>query len=164
MATVNGVIYTAVAATGPYAGSGNPGDNWKTAGYIDGRTKNQLDFYVCLGTETAGTVILMGGLLPVGAKVLEIVIGMSASTGSLTMSVGDLDSATRYASASTGPATVGMSRFNGGIDSTNGFYVIGTNPATPTTTDNDRQLKLTTGGATLAVGTIITSRVVYTTD
>lgn len=157
MATVLGSVNTLMAAP--------PTPNtWKSAGYVDGRVKVSLDFYVALGTETAATIILMGAVLPVGAMVMRVSIGVSASTGSLTMSVGDLNSATRYASASTGPATVGITTFNGGIDSTNGFYIIGSNPATPTTTNNDKQIKLTTGGATLAVGTIITSRVEYTTD
>lgn len=157
MATVNGVVYAVTIA--PPSPS-----NWLTAGYVNGRDKSNIDYYVALGTETAGTVILMGALLPVGAKVLSVVISTSANTGGLTISVGDLDSATRYANAATGPATAGISSFNGIIDSTNGAYVIGTNPATPTATDNDQQIKLTTGGATLGVGLIIGCRVIFTTD
>lgn len=157
MSTVNGVVYAeSIAPPSP--------SNWLTAGYVNGRVKCNIDFYVALGTETAGTVILMGSLLPVGAKVLRIDITTSASTGSLTISVGDLDSATRYASASTGPATAGISSYSGIIDSTNGAYVIGTNPTTPTSTDNDQQIKLTTAGATLAVGTIVGCIVYFTTD
>lgn len=159
MPTVNGVVYAERLSTLP------PGPaNWLTAGYVDGREKVNIDYYVALGTETVGTIILMGALLPIGAKVLSINISASVSTGGLTMSVGDLDSATRYASANTGIATAGVTGINGVIDANNGPYVIGTNPATPTATDNDQQIKLTTGGATLAVGTIIGCVVKYTTD
>lgn len=157
MATVIGVVATVQAA--PPSPS-----TWLTAGYVNGRVKVNLDYYVALGTETAGTVITMGSLLPVGAKVLWIDVATSASTGSLTVSVGDLDSATRYASASTGPATAGTTRIGPKLSSTDGYYVIGTNPATPTTTDNDQQIILTTGGATLAVSTIISCAVYFTTD
>lgn len=157
MATVIGVVATIIAAPPSPA-------TWLTAGYIDGRVKLSLDFYVALGTEGAATIIKMGQLLPVGAKVLWIDIATSASTGGLTISVGDLDSATRYASASTGPATLGTTRIGPKLDSTNGYYVIGSNPATPTTTDNDQQIILTTGGATLSVGTIVSCAVYYTTD
>lgn len=157
MATVQGVVYAVIA------GPSTPA-TWLTAGYVNGREKVNIDYYVALGTEASGTVIDMGALLPVGAKVLGIEIIMSASTGSLTMSVGDLDSATRYASANTGPATAGSTRITGKTDSTNGLYTIGSNPATPTTTDNDQQIILTTGGATLAVGTITVCIVRFVTD
>lgn len=157
MATVNGVVYAVMIAP-PQAST------WLTAGYSNGREKVNIDYYVALGSETSGTVILMGSLLPVGAKVISVAVTTSASTSSLTVSVGDLDSATRYASAATGPATLGISTYNGIIDATNGAYVIGTNPATPTATDNDQQIKLTTGGATLAAGTIVGCIVRFTTD
>ena len=155
MANVNGVVYAVqVAPPSP--------SNWLTAGYINGRVKCNLDFYVALGTETAGTVIYMGAPLPVGAKVIRIQITASASTGSLTASVGDLNSATRYANAATGIATGNQVNFYSGcIDATNGYYVIGTNPATPTATNTDTQIILTTGGATIAVGTIIGCCVIY---
>ncbi len=159
MVTVNGVVYAERLSTNP------PGPaNWLTAGYVDGRIKMNLDFYVALGTEAAGTVINMGALLPVGAKVLSIVVSASANTTSLTVSVGDLDNATRYGNASTGPATKGDTGFTGIIDATNGAYLVGQNPATPTATDNDQQIILTTGGATLGTGLIIGCRVNYTTD
>ncbi len=159
MANVNGVVYAERLSTNP------PGPaNWLSAGYVDGRVKVNIDYYVALGTETTGTVIRMGALLPAGAKVLKIDVSTSISVGSLTMSVGDLDSATRYASAATGPATAGISTFNGIIDSANGPYLVGQNPATPTVTDNDQQIILTTGGATLTVATIIGCVVYYTTD
>lgn len=147
---VLGVVATIIAA--PPSPS-----NWLTAGYVDGRKKINLDFYVGLGTESAGSTIKMGPLLPAGAKVIRIAIHASASTSALTLSVGDSASATRYASAATGPATAGISVFSGMVDATNGAYLIGTNT-------NDNQILLTTGGATLGTGTIYGCEVEYTTD
>jgi hypothetical protein len=149
--TVLGVISTAVTNTGV--------NNWQTAGYINGREKVYLDFYVGLGTETAGSTIQMCAPLQNGAKVLYVRVFASAATASLTVSVGDLASATRYASADTGPASKGISTYSGCIDSTNGFYVIGTNPGTSSNlavaqATGDAQILLTTGGATLGTGTI----------
>lgn len=157
MATVSGVVY-AVSILPPTPNA------WLTQGYVNGREKVNLDFYVATGAEAAGTVILMGALLPIGAKILSIALSASASTGGLTVSVGDLDNATRYGTALTGIATAGITSVNTLIDATNGAYVIGTNPATPTATDNDQQIKLTTGGATLGAGLIIGCRVMFTTD
>ncbi len=165
MATVKGAINTAV---GPVygqavaAGVGGPA-NWVTGGFIDGRVKVMLDYYLAAGTEVAATVIQMGSLLPVGAKILAIMVQTATSTGSLTWSVGDLDSATRYVSASTNAATAGTYWYGGGKDAVVGPYVIGSNPATPTATDNDQQIIITTGGATLGVQMIVCA-VFYTTD
>lgn len=156
MANVNGVVYAVLQA--PPSPS-----NWLTAGYVNGREKVMIDFYVALGTEAAGTVIYMGNPIPAGAKVSAVTIITSANTGALTLSVGDLDSATRYANASTAPATASRTSFYK-QDATNGLYVIGTNPATPTATDNDQQLILTTGGATLGAGLIITMICGFITD
>lgn len=163
MATVYATIAT-YTATNALAGNVPGPAVWQTAGYINGREKVTMDFYVALGTETAGTVIMMGAPLPVGAKILAISVTTTVNTGSLTVSVGDLNSATRYASADTGPATARLTSYNGIIDATNGAYVIGSNPAVPTTTNNDQQLKLTTGGATLAAGNIIGCRAIFVTD
>lgn len=157
MATVQGVVYAVLQ------GPSTPA-TWLTAGYVNGREKVQIDYYVALGTEAAGTILLMGQPLPIGAKILTVQITTSANTSSLTMSVGDLDNATRYASADTGPATKGSSSYIGVFDATNGTYVIGTNPAVPTATDNDQQIKLTTGGATLGAGLIIGLIVHFVTD
>lgn len=157
MATVLGVINTAVnAGTGPAA--------WQTAGYINGREKCNIDFYVGLGTEAAASVIKMGGPLPVGAKVLRHVLQISASIGSFTVSVGDGLLATRY-STNTALATLNVVvNVGGGIDSTNGFYVIGTGAATASVPLGDTQIQLTTAGATLTIGTLLTLITVFVTD
>lgn len=148
MAAVKGLVKTAVDAQGVA--------NWQLSGLIDGRVKASFDSYTALGTETAGSTIQMGQVLPTGANVIGILLSVSASTGSLTVSVGDNNSATRYASASTSPATAGSYLYGGKQ------YIVGTNVGTSTTSDN--QLLLTTGGATIGVGLIITTVVLYTID
>jgi len=160
MANVSGVVY-AVTQDPP-----SP-SNWLTAGYVNGREKCNLDFYVTLGTEAAGTVIYMGAPLPQGAKVLSVSVSVVAATSGLTVSIGDLNSATRYATNLTGPATANsQTTAHGCIDATNGYYVVGTNPGTGSTalTTGDAQIILTTGGATLGTGNIIGCRVSFTTD
>jgi hypothetical protein len=141
--------------------------NWMTPGYVDGRKKVMLDYYVGLGSEASGSTLLMGAQLPVGAKVIAVNVHVNASTSSLTISVGDCNSATRYGSALTGPATgPSVTKCTGLIDATNGFYLIGQNTSTTTsgTTGGDSQILLTTGGATLTQNQIYGVEVEYTTD
>ena len=140
--------------------------NWMTPGYVDGRKKVNLDFYVGLGTEAAGSTLYMGALIPQGAKVISVKVHTSAATNNLTMSVGDCQLTTRYASADTGPAAKGVSTYTGMIDSTNGFYLIGTNTTSGASlpAGGDSQILLTTAGATLGAGTIYGVEVEYTTD
>lgn len=155
MANYSGVVYAVGQAASP--------SNWLTAGFVNGRIKCQLDYYIGLGTEAAGSVLYMGALLPIGAKILSIDLLTSANTSSLTISVGDLESATRYVSASTGPQSARITACSGFISATNGWYIIGTT-TTPTTTSNDQQIILTTAGATLGTGTVYGTRVNYVTD
>lgn len=160
-----GVVYT--ERTAPVPGTTSTTTyNWMTAGYVDGRQKINLDFYVGLGTELTGSTLLMGAPLPQAAMVLNVDVISSASTSSLTFSVGDLSSATRYASAGTGIATAGVTSYTGMISATTGWYVIGTNPGTGANAlvTGDAQILITTGGATLGTGTIYGVKVVYTTD
>lgn len=155
MADFNGVVYAVGTAASP--------SNWLTAGYVNGRVKCNLDYYVALGTEAAGSRLLMGALLPIGAKILSVTLLTSANVASLTMSIGDLESATRYASASTAPQSERITTFSGMVDATVGFYVVGTT-ATPTATSNDQQMVITTGGATLTAGVVFGLRVDFVTD
>lgn len=158
---VVGVISTAVAGTGA--------SNWQTAGYINGREKVNLDFYVALGTETSGSTIQMCAPIQNGAKIIKVTVFLNTSVGSLTLSTGDLNNATRYKSADTAVATAGNYTYSGCIDSTNGFYVIGTNPGTTGSlatqqAQGDAQIVLTTGGATLTTSMIIGVAVHFVTD
>jgi hypothetical protein len=165
MAAYNGVVYT--ERTAPVPGTTTTTTyNWMTAGYVDGRRKIMLDYYVALGTEASGSTLNMCAPLPQGAMVLSVDVISSAATSSLTFSVGDLNSATRYANAGTGIATAGVTSYTGMISSTTGWYVIGTNPGTGANalTQGDAQIVITTGGATLGTGTIYGIIVNYTTD
>lgn len=122
------------------------------AGMQDGRVKCALDTYVAVGTEVAASVIEVCGDLPAGAKVIAIQLGVSATTSSLTISVGDTETAARYVDASADLDTA-LDRITlSGLN-----YVIGT-------ATDDSQIELLTGGATLAAATEIYVGVFYTTD
>ena len=165
MAAYNGVVYTERSAPVPGVTSTTT-YNWMTAGYVDGRRKIMLDYYVGLGTEAAASTLNMCAPLPQGAMILSVDVISSAATSGLTFSVGDLNSATRYANAGTGIATAGVTSYTGMISSTTGWYVVGTNPGTGANalTQGDAQIVITTGGATLGTGTIYGVIVNYTTD
>ena len=137
--------------------------NWQTPGYIRGAVRVMVDYYVGTSSDTTGSVIKMHPPLDTGAMVLFHILSASAATSSLTISVGDLDSATRYASASTVLQAAGSFLIAPDLTST-GNYIIGTNPSTPTATDTDTQIILTTGGATLGTGTVYSLMTFYTVD
>lgn len=157
MATVNGVVYAVMIAPPSPA-------NWLTAGYINGEEKINMDFYVGLGTEVAGTVIIMGAPLPNGAKVINHAFQISASIGSFTVSVGDALLATRYGTAVAFATANAIASTGTALNTTNGYYVIGTNAPTAAVPSGDTQIQLTTGGATLTAGTIIAFRTTFVTD
>jgi hypothetical protein len=164
MSAVTGVINTAFGSQSGLIGNINSKGGvaqWQSPGYIRGNVKEYTDYYVGLGTEVAGSTIRMHPLLDTGIMILYHVLQIVASTGSLTGSIGDLDSSTRYASAITSFATAGTYIIGNGLSST-GPYIIGTNPATPTSTDTDAQIVITTGGATLGATNIIGLTTVYT--
>lgn len=143
MATIKGTLQTVFDA-----GSG-VGSNL-LGGIRDARVKACIDFYTLAGSEASGTVIEVFGELPAGANILSISLNFSAAQTSLTLSIGDAASATRYASASTGPQTAGETRVHGK------GYVIGTN-------SGDNQIQLLTGGATATAATLV-AVILYTTD
>lgn len=146
MATLLGTVATAVAAGGL--------SNKVLSGLIDGRVKVLLDDYTIDGaTEVIGTTITVGGLLPKGANVIAILIHVSAAQTSATLSIGDDEDATRYASADDSIQTAGAALFSGQN------YV--TDDTTPSTTD--RQIVLTTAGATLTAGEL-TVAIFYSID
>lgn len=115
-------------------------DNAVLNGLIDARVKAMLDSYTIGGsTETSGSTIDIGAQLPSGCRVLEIILHFSVAQASLTLSIGDDASATRYGSALTGPQTAGITRVSGKN------YKTGQS-------SGDRQILLTTGGATMTAG------------
>lgn len=157
MANFNGVVYAVQIAPPSPA-------NWLTAGYINGREKIQMDYYVGLGTEVAASVIFMGAPLPIGAKVINHAFQISASIGSFTVSVGDALLATRYGTAIAFATANTIASVGTVLNTTDGYYVIGTNAATTAVPSGDTQIQLTTGGATLTAGTIIAFRTTFVTD
>ena len=145
--------------------------NWQTPGYIRGAVRVMIDYYVGTGSgEDAGSTIKMFPPLDAGAVVLAFIAYASTTTGSLTFNLGDLDSATRYASASTAWAAAGSTLISSvWASATTGPYVVGTNPAssgvfTPTSTDDDRQILVTTAGAGLTSAGVYGLICLYTID
>ena len=136
MADYLGEVATAVAAGGL--------SNKVLSGLIDGRTKVMVESYTILGTEASASTITLGGIMPKGARVLAIQLYVSAAQTSATFDVGDDEDADRYAAASTSLQSAGTYIFSGKN------YI--TDDTTPTSTD--RQIVLTTGGATLTAGTL----------
>ncbi len=146
MAAIVATVATAVAAGGL--------SNKVLSGLIDARVKTMLDDYTIDGaTEVVGSTITVGGIMPKGANVIAIIIFVSAAQTSATLSIGDAESATRYASADTSIQTAGTYVFSGKN------YVA--DDTTPTSTD--RQIILTTGGATLTAGDLRVA-VIYAID
>ena len=83
MATVKGVNKTLIDAGGL--------SNKFEQGYLDGRVKCFFDQYEVSST-VSGTVIEMGPELPVGAKILEVILSTDDIGGSsTTLQVGDLE-------------------------------------------------------------------------
>ena len=120
-------------------------------GLKDARVKACLDSYTIGGsTETSGSTIDVGALLPANAHVVAIGLHVSTNQTSLTVSIGDDASATRYASASTSLQTAGFYWYSGKN------YVVGTS-------SGDNQIVLTTGGATMTAGQLEVV-ILYTMD
>lgn len=142
MSTVLGTVATVVDSGGL--------NNAVAQGFLNARVKAMLDSYTIAGTEATGSTITLGGLIPTGAKVIAIILYVSANQTSLTVSVGDDASATRYASAATSLQTAGTYLIGGKN------YVVGTSTG-------DNQIVLTTGGATATAGTLQIA-VLYTID
>lgn len=137
-----GVVNTAIAAGGV--------SNKVLQGLIDGRVKCNIETYTILGSELSASTIAIGAALPVGANVIGIILQVSAAQTSLTASVGDAGSATRYASAITGLQTANVIVFVPGKN-----YVI--------TGTSDTQILITTGGATASAG-ILNAVILYSKD
>ena len=170
--TVYGTLATAFNTTGSTGGPAN----WQLPGTFDAPVRCMIDTYVPVGTEAAGSVIYLftDGInkrLPQGANLLRIDFQMASTTSSLTCSVGDKNSATRYASASSSFAAATAFTVSCITLATGVAYVVGTNAATTgpgtatpgTVSNGDNQIVLTTGGATLSATTSVISAILYYT-
>lgn len=144
MATYKGLVATAVASGGL--------SNKVLKGLIDGRVKCMLDTLTLAGTELSGSLLYMGSLLPAGANVIAIILSVSTVQTSLTFTLGDVASATRYiAAANSGLQTALLPVVASGIN-----YVVGT-------ATNDNQIMITTGGATATAG-VLNAAILYSQD
>jgi hypothetical protein len=175
MASVQTVYSVLETAYNTSPSTGGPA-NWVLPGLVDVPVRCMIDTYVPLGTESAGSVIRLftDGLykvLPQGANLLKIAFQVAGTTTSLTGSVGDLSSATRYATASTGFASATAFEVSCITVATGIAYVIGTNAATTgpgtaspgTVSNGDNQIIITTGGATLSATTSVINAILYYT-
>jgi hypothetical protein len=68
-------------------------------GLLGGNVRCLLDDYTCVGTEVTGDLIHMGYTLPVGAKVIDVTLHVSALGTGVTLNVGDAEDDDRYISA-----------------------------------------------------------------
>lgn len=146
--------------------------NWQTPGYIRGNVRVMIDYYIGVGSgEDAGSTIKFFPTLEAGTVVMGFIAYASGTTSSLTFALGDLDSATRYvASGSTAWQAAGSTLITSlWASATTGPYVIGTNPTTsgvwsPTATDTDAQILVTTAGASLTSAGVYGLIMLYTID
>lgn len=145
MGTVKGVNRTIMDAVTP-ADILDPG-------LAGGKVRCMLDTYVADASEEAGTVIEMGGDLPRGARVLDVIL--ANPDGSATMSVGDAASATRYED-SVAAGAIEHTSVAGGLG-----YEILTDPDATTPTN---QILVTTIGDTLDTGLTTTIVILYTVE
>ncbi len=149
---------------------------WLLQGLVDAPVRCIIDTYVPVGTEAAGSTIYLftDGIykvLPAGANLIKIEFLVAGTTSNLTCSVGDKNSATRYASASTSFAATGVFSISCITAATGVAYVVGTNAATTgpgtatpfTVSNGDNQIVLTTGGATLSASTSVINAILYYT-
>ena len=150
--TLYGVVATAAAAGGLSNKQGN--------GVIDARQKALLDSYTTLGsTEDATSTIAIGTKLPKGAIIKNINLSLSkALTSSVTLSVGDSDTAGRYLASIATTAAI-LTDMKGSYGVVGGFqYVIGT-------ATGDDQILITINAANNAVAAaVIRVTVEYTMD
>lgn len=121
-------------------------------GRINARVKVTAEQITLAGTETAGSVIALGGQLLAGATILKIELYATAAQTSLTFKLGDGASDDRYLAA----GATGLQTANSVVTIPGDHYVIGTNAS-------DNQLILTTAGATATAGELYCD-IYFTTD
>ena len=124
-------------------------ENLDAIGTYNAEVLCMRDTYEAAGLAGAST-LKMGGELPKGARVQEVVVGFDALSGDTVVDVGDSDDADRYC-VDVDMSSAGFQRLEAvdGMD-----YVIGT-------ADGDNQIVVTFTGASALTGTIKTA-VFYT--
>ena len=175
MASIQSVYSVLATVYNTTPSTGGPA-NWVLTGLVDAPVRCMIDTYVPLGTEAAGSIIYLftDGIykvLPTGANLIRIDFQVASTTTSLTCSVGDKNSATRFASASSSFAAATAFSVSCITLATGIAYIVGTNASTtgpgtssPSTVANgDNQIILTTGGATLSATTSVINAILYYT-
>ena len=155
MATVYGVNSTKVTAGGI--------ENRLEKGCQDGRIKVMFDTYEASALAD-GSLIEMGGKLPVGAVILEVILHTDNLQNNTTIAVGDYEDADRYIDAvdcGAAEVTKKIGTTTGNIDGRL-YRIDETYTGTTVGSGTDRQIVLTTG-AGAATGTIKLA-VIYTAD
>lgn len=127
-------------------------------GMVDARVKCMVDTFVTTGaSEDIGTTITFGPALPTGARILDVILGVTGSlgSGSTTLSVGDANTAALYIAATAITAAV-ILRNSAKPDGLN--YIIGTN-------SGDNRIIVTTAGAHNATASVtVKIIVIYAMD
>ena len=146
MATVYGVNRTL---------ANNPsGANQVAPGLMRGKLRVMTDTYECSATA-AGTVIEMGEELPVGAKIVEVILNTDNLQNNTTLAVGDYEDADRYIDAvdcGAAEVTKKMGTTTGNIDGRL-YEVDETYTGKTVGSGTDRQITITTAVGE-ATGTI----------
>ncbi len=146
MATVYGVNRTIL-------NSGTP-DHTLAKGLSGGRVRAMIDTYEA-NALAANSVVLMGGKLPVGANIVDVILDHDALGGGTSIDVGDAADADRYIdgedTSSAGTARAG----NGEAAEDATAYVIATTDAADISdaANSDRQVQMTILGGS-ATGSI----------
>ena len=122
------------------------------AGLAGGVVRCMVDTYTGLGTESASDTIEMGGDLPLGARVLDVIISCDTIGGS--PDVGDAESSERYVSEATDNAITRMDMVAGA-----GYEITDKPGVSP----YDSQILVLLDAAVTALGTI-TVIVFYTVE
>lgn len=144
MATVYGVNKTKID-TGP------TGANILAPGLCGGKVHCIQDQYECAATA-AGTIIEIGSLLPVGARVLEAIISSDNLANNTTLALGDYEDNDRYITATDhGGGSATTTRLNAADGLM--YEVDATYSGTTVGAGSDRQLTITTAAGE-ATGTI----------
>ena len=137
MATVKGVNRTILDA--------KTVDHTLEAGLAEGSVKVMVDTYEASALAQA-SIIEMGGELPIGAKVIMVMLIHDACGASVTIDVGDLEDVDRYLDGvDVSGAGSTVSNLADGVE----YKIDMTTAATP-----DNQVVLTIGGSGTATGTI----------
>ena len=143
MATYKGVNKTIVDAISP--------STVLSPGVMGSSLRVMIGSYTALGTELAASIIEFCDELPLGAKVIDVII--HNGDGAAAMKIGDYESTGRYEAAVAAGVTAHANTVSFG------YEVDMTTASTP-----DNQIIVTTSAATLTVDLVTTVIVLYSVE